>query len=199
MDLAEVVRRRRMARSFTDAPIDADVIRNCVDLASRAPSAGKSQGWSLLVLEGSETERYWNLALPGPKRAGFAFPGLLRAPFLAIVAADPEAYLERYSEPDKTSTGLGASLDAWPAPYWTIDASFATMVLLLAFEDAGLGALFFAHSNEDAIRSEFGVPERVEILGVIVAGHRTGGAQRRGRSAERPRRTASEIIRRREW
>jgi nitroreductase len=188
-----------MVRSFTDAPIDADVIRNCVDLASRAPSAGKSQGWSLLVLEGSETERYWNLALTGPKRAGFAFPGLLRAPFLAIVVADPEAYLERYSEPDKAATGLGASPEAWPAPYWTIDASFAAMVLLLAFEDAGLGALFFAHSNEDAIRSEFGVPERVEILGVIVAGHRAGGAQRRGRSAERPRRTASEIIRRRQW
>lgn len=199
MDLAEVIRRRRMARSFTDAPIDADIIRNCVDLASRAPSAGKSQGWSLVVLEGSDTERYWNLALPDPQRAGFAFPGLLRAPFLAIVTADPAAYLERYSEPDKAATGLGASPDAWPAPYWTIDASFATMVLLLAFEDAGLGALFFAHSNEQAIRREFGVPEHVEILGVIVAGHRADGAQRRGRSAERPRRTASEIIRRREW
>jgi nitroreductase len=188
-----------MARSFTDAPIDADVIRNCVDLASRAPSAGKSQGWSLVVLEGPDTERYWNLALPDPKRAGFAFPGLLRAPFLAIVTADPAAYLERYSEPDKAATGLGASPDAWPAPYWTIDASFATMVLLLAFEDAGLGALFFAHSNEEAIRREFGVPEHVEILGVLVAGHRADGAQRRGRSAQRPRRTASEIIRGREW
>ena len=199
MDLTEVVRRRRMARSFTESPVDPVVIRDCVELASRAPSAGKSQGWSLVVLEGAETERYWSVALPDSKRADFAFPGLLRAPFLAIVTADPAAYLARYSEPDKSATGLGESVDAWPAPYWTIDASFATMVLLLAFENAGLGALFFAHANEPGIRREFAVPERVEILGVVVAGHRTDGALRRGRSAGRPRRKVSDIIRPGRW
>ena len=35
-----------------------------VDAASRAPSAGKTQGWHLVVLEGSDTARFWDVTLP---------------------------------------------------------------------------------------------------------------------------------------
>lgn len=188
-----------MVRAFRRDPVDRSLIEWCVDLASRSPSAGRSQGWNIVVLEGDETERYWSVALPERKRAGFAFPGLLDAPFLAVVTADPGAYLDRYSEPDKSATGLGASREAWPAPYWTIDASFATMVFLLALEDAGLGALFFAHASEDAVREELGIPAGVQILGVIAAGHADDGRDRRGRSASRPRRRADQVIRLGRW
>lgn len=153
----------------------------------------------MVVLEGEETERYWSVALPEQKRTGFAFPGLLDAPFLAVVTADPGAYLDRYSEPDKSATGLGVSRDAWPAPYWTIDASFATMTFLLALEEAGLGALFFAHAEEEAVRAELAIPGHVEILGVIAAGHADETRERRGRSASRSRRRADEVIRRSRW
>lgn len=199
MDFADVVRRRRMTRAFRPEPIDREVIDACVDLATRSPSAGKSQGWNLVVVEGDDTERYWASALPDAKRASFAFPGLLHAPFVAIVTADPTAYLDRYSEPDKTATGLGASPDAWPAPYWTIDASFATMTFLLALEDAGLGALFFAHAAEESIRREFALPSHVQILGVIAAGHPDDERKRRGRSASRPRRAPGDVVRRGRW
>lgn len=199
MDLEEVVRRRRMVRSFTDEPVDAAVIARCVEMATRAPSAGKTQGWNLVVFEGPETSRYWSQALPETKRATFAFPGMLRAPFLAIVTADPSAYLERYSEPDKAATGLGDSRESWPAPYWTVDASFATMVLLLAFEDAGLGAVFFAHANESALRNEFAIPPDVEILGVVAAGHADPAGERRGRSVGRARRAVADVMRRGGW
>ncbi len=188
-----------MVRAFLDDPVDPAVIESCVDLATRSPSAGRSQGWNIIALEGDATERYWSVALPEAKRATFAFPGLLDAPFLAIVAADPGAYLDRYSESDKSSTGLGASRDAWPAPYWTIDASFATMTFLLALEDAGLGALFFAHAAEDAVRHVFGIPAEVQILGMIAAGHADVTRDRRGRSASRPRRGADQVIRRGRW
>ena len=199
MEFADVVRRRRMVRAFLPDPVDPAVIESCVDLATRSPSAGRSQGWNIIVLEGDETERYWSVALPEPKRATFAFPGLLDAPFLAVVTADPGTYLDRYSESDKSATGLGASREAWPAPYWTIDASFATMTFMLALEDAGLGALFFAHAAEDAVREELGVPADVEILGVIAAGHADPSRNRRGRSASRRRRGADQVIRRGRW
>ena len=143
-EFREVVRNRRMTRAFASEPIDPALVDDLVDLASRAPSAGKTQGWHVVVLEGADQiARYWDITLPADKRASFRWQHLLDAPVLMLPLADPSAYVERYAEPDKARTGLGDGVDAWPAPYWTIDTSMAVMTLLLAAEDRGLGALFF--------------------------------------------------------
>jgi nitroreductase len=188
-----------MSRSFSDQSVDTAIVTSCIDLASRAPSAGKSQGWHVLLLENESTQRYWDVALPVERREGFAFPLLLQAPVIAISLCDPTAYLERYSEPDKKSTGLGEGLEQWPAPYWTIDASFATMTFLLALEDVKLGALFFAHSNEAGLRKEFNIPDHIEILGTIAIGYEIEGQKRQGRSSQRSRRSAESIIHQKNW
>ena len=198
MEFRDVVTGRRMTRHFRPDPVDRDTLLDLVDLATRAPSAGKTQGWSLLVLEGDAATRFWDISLPLDKRAGFAWPTLLSAPVVALSFADPYAYVQRYSEPDKAHTGLGAGVDAWQTPYWTIDGSFATMTFLLAAHDAGLGALFFAVFNSpERIRDEFGVPGHLQLLGAIALGHpavRGGEAvPRAGRSARRPRRSADDV------
>ena len=185
-----------MTRSFSDEPLAPGLFEECVELATRAPSAGKTAGWSLVVLTGEETRRYWNVALPTDARSTFAFPNLLRAPLVAIACCDPTQYLARYSEPDKTHTGLGSSLDEWPAPYWTIDASFAVMTLLYALEDKGVGALFFAHAREPDLRAEFKIPSEVQILGVVCAGYADTSLSRRGRSASRARASVDDVVRR---
>jgi nitroreductase len=188
-----------MTRSFTAEPIDEAVIERMVDLATRAPSAGKSQGWHLIVLSGDEARRFWDISFPPERREGFLFPGLFEAPVLAIPLADPDAYVNRYAEPDKAHTGLGASADAWPTPYWTVDASMSVMTLLLAAEDEGLGALFFGiFSNEDAIRSELRIPDAMQILGVIALGW-PAPETRAGLSASRPRRRPADVIHRGGW
>ena len=51
-EFAEVVRARRMTRAFDDRSISPGVLDGLVDLAARSPSAGKTQGWHLVVLEG---------------------------------------------------------------------------------------------------------------------------------------------------
>ena len=187
-----------MTRSFSSRPVDESVIQKCTDLAVSAPSAGKSQGWNVLLLEGEHTARYWEITMPVDQRESFVFPGLLQAPCIALMLADRKAYLDRYSEPDKARSGLGESVDAWVAPYWTIDASFSTMIFLLALEDAGLGALFFAHNNEESLRKEFNIPEEVEILGTVAFGHH-GTKAPRGRSSSRTRRSVDEVIHRATW
>jgi nitroreductase len=199
VNFADIVRSRRMSRSFSDQTVDSAVISSCIDLASRAPSAGKSQGWHVLMLENESTHRYWDVALPVERRESFAFPLLLRAPIIILSMCDPTAYLDRYSEPDKKTTGLGEGLNKWPAPYWTIDASFATMTFLLALEDVKLGALFFAHSNEAGLRKEFNIPDHIEILGAIAIGYEIEGQKRQGRSAERIRRSVESIIHQKNW
>lgn len=188
-----------MVRSFSASPVGDGIVESCVDLAARSPSAGKSQGWNVILLEGDDAARYWDVALPVERREGFAFPGLLRAPVILVSLADPRSYLDRYSEPDKSATGLGESLEKWPAPYWTVDAAFATMTLLLALEDEGLGALFFAHANEAGLRAEFGIPDAVQIIGVIALGHPDDGDLTPGRSASRQRRDATSVIHRSRW
>lgn len=206
-EFADVVRRRRMTRDFLPDPIPEGILEQFVDLAARAPSAGKTQGWHLLVLTGAETARFWDLSLPVEKRVNFRWPGLLRAPVIALALADPTAYVERYSEPDKARTGLGESVEAWPTPYWTVDGSMAMMTLLLAAQDQGLGTLLFGVFNAEAeIRESLDIPEELQILGAIAIGYRadltdgagsTGGAS--GRSAARPRRSPEEIIHRGRW
>ena len=106
-----------MTRSFRPDPIDPDLIDELVDLASRAPSAGKTQGWHLVVLEGEDTQRFWQHAFPSTRRANFRWPSLFDAPAIALAFADPDAYVSRYAERDKAATGLGAGADAWPTPY----------------------------------------------------------------------------------
>lgn len=200
-DFAAVVRRRRMCRSFRPDPVDPRLLDELVELASRAPSAGKAQGWHLVVLEGPDTERFWTHAFPEERRVGFAWPGLFRAPVIALACADPEAYVRRYAEDDKRATGLGAGVEAWPTPYWTVDASMSLMTLLLAAEDAGLGALFFAvFRGEQELRHELGLPADVQVLGAVALGWPADDARERaGRSAGRRRRAAAEIIHRGGW
>lgn len=196
MEFVRAVTSRRMTRSFSTAPVPREVILSLIDLGSRAPSAGKTQGWSVLILEGADVATYWDLTLPASKRDNFAWPHLLDAPVILLPFANPLAYVERYGEPDKERTGLGAGVEAWQTPYWTIDASFAVMTMLLAAQDADLGSLFFAVFNGAAeVREHFGVPSELELLGAIALGwpHKGSQALRSGRSAARKRKDPIDI------
>ncbi|MEP7090673.1 MAG: nitroreductase family protein, partial [Nocardioidaceae bacterium] len=51
MEFQDVVRRRRMVRSYADLPVDPAIVDRMLDNAVRAPSAGFTQGWSFLVLD----------------------------------------------------------------------------------------------------------------------------------------------------
>lgn len=187
-----------MRRTFRDDPIAADHLDRLLDLARRVPSAGNAQGLTWLVLDTPETTgRYWASTL-ADRREGFAFPGLLRAPVLVVVLADPEQYVTRYAEPDKAATGLGDSVERWPVPYWFVDAGMAVEALLLAAEDDGLGACFFGlFDHERTVLDAFGVPAHVRAVGTVALGHRVDGRERAGRSAARQRR--DDVIRRGSW
>ena len=195
-----------MTRAFRPDALPDGTIERLVDLASRAPSAGKTQGWHLVVLEGDDTAVFWDITLPEERRSRFRWQRLLDAPVIALPFADPGAYVARYAEPDKAGTGLGEGPEAWATPYWTVDASMAVMALLLAAEDEGLGALLFGvFRGEAELRAALGVPESFELLGAVALGHPAddsaadGGEANdtgAGRSARRRRRTPAEIVHR---
>jgi len=199
MDLGDAVRRRRMVRAFAAEPVDPSVVDGLVDLARRAPSAGNSQGWAFVVLEGAEqTNLYWDIALPTERRASFRWPGLLAAPVLIVALVRPGAWVERYAEPDKSATGLGAGADGWPVPYWWVDGGMAVEHLLLGAVAAGLGACFFGlFDHEVAVLAAVGVPDGWRALGTVALGH--PAPDEPGRSAGRDRRPLADLLHRGAW
>ena len=196
MEFQDVVRRRRMVRAFADRPVDGDVVERILANGRRGPSAGFTQGVDLLVLEGpGQTGRYWDACFPAERRAGFRWPGLLRAPLLIVPLASKEAYLDRYAEPDKGWTDRDER--RWTAPYWHVDAAFAALLMLLTATDAGLGALFFRVFRADALRAEFGVPPAYEPVGALAVGHPLPDEP--SPSLARGRRPAAEVVHRGRW
>lgn len=189
-----------MTRSFRDEPLPAGLVDELLDLARRAPSAGYTQGVELLVLSGAaETGRYWDVTLPTERRATFRWPGLLRAPVLVVVLTHPAAYVERYAETDKTGTGLGGDVDAWPVPYWFVDGGMVAQNLLLAAVDANLGAcLFGAFDDEAAVLAALDVPEGWRAVATVALGH-GDGSDSPGRSARRGWRPLDEVVHRATW
>ena len=199
MQLHEVVRRRRMVRRFLPDPIDEHVVYAMLDLARRGPSAGNSQGVDFVVLIGAEeTERFWS-ARGARTYWERLFPTVVDAPVVVIPLADAGTYLRRYSEPDKADAGLQDAA-AWPVPYWLTDTAMATMTLLLAAVDAGLGALFFGlHPSMQAdVLERLSIPTAHEPIGVVVIGHPADQAPT-GSAATRARRSFEEVVHRGGW
>lgn len=199
MELTDAVRGRRMVRAFQDRPLPAGTTDRLIELATHAPSAGFSQGWAFVVLEGpDQTARYWDVTLPPPRREGFTRPGLLRAPALIIPLAHPQAYVDRYGEPDKAASGLGTDADAWPVPYWLVDTAMGAMLILLGAVDEELGALFFGiFDHQDALMAELGVPPGYQPIGTIAVGY--PDADRPSPSLARGRRPLDSLVHRGGW
>jgi len=196
VEFQDVVRRRRMVRSYEDRPVPAELVERLLDNARRAPSAGFSQGFEFLVLAGPEqTGRFWDATFPRESRAGFQWPGLFTAPLIIVPFAHKDAYLDRYAEPDKGWTDRAEA--RWPVPFWLIDTGFAAMLILLTAVDAGLGALFFGVTNKDGVRAAFAVPEGYEPIGAITLGY--PAPDRRSASLKRGRRAAESVVHRGVW
>lgn len=194
-----MLRRRRMVRSFDKAPLRPGVVDRMLAAATRAPSAGFTQGWAFLVLEGPEqTGQFWAHTLPHEERAGFGWPRLLDAPVIVLPLSSRQAYLDRYAEPDKAGAGLHDEA-AWPVPYWDVDCGFATMLLLLAAVDEGLGALFFGiFRGEAELLADLGVPPAFRPIGAVALGHPAGDSTP-STSLTRGRRPVDEVVHRGGW
>src|SRR5579859_2525103 len=198
MEFQDVVRQRRMVRSFERRDLPREVVERILRNAQRAPSAGFSQGWAFLVLEGEgQRHQYWDAVGPDDQDH-FTWQDLLNAPLLIVCLSNKAAYLDRYAEPDKGWTDRAES--HWPAPYWDIDTGMAAMLILLTAVDAGLGALFFGIPPEKiaTFHATFGVPPALHPIGTVAVGYPTANDPR-SPSLKRGHRPADEVVHRGHW
>ena len=198
MDLADVLRRRKMVRNYTDEPVAREAIERIVARGRKAPSGGFSQGLRLVVVTEGTTRR--GIAeLAGEQeyvRMGFE-PWISRAPVHVVVCTREDDYHERYREPDKLLED-GTEID-WPVPWWYVDAGKAMMLLLLAAIDEGLGAGLFG-LDPDAnvgLRELLGIPLDVAVVGVVTIGHPAPEAQQGSR--RRGWKPLEEVVRWERW
>ncbi|HKP19260.1 MAG TPA: nitroreductase family protein [Gaiellaceae bacterium] len=199
MEFADVLRRRKMVRSYSDEPVPREVVERIVARGRKAPSGGFSQGLRLVVVTKPETRR--RIAELGQEpeyvKQGFA-PWISQAPVHVVVAMREDDYHDRYRKPDKLLED-GSEI-TWHVPWWWVDAGKAMMLLLLAAVDEGLGAglfgLFPAENNEQ-LRELLGLPEDVTVVGVVTIGHPgPEGAQGSRRFGWKP---LEEVVRWEHW
>jgi nitroreductase len=197
MELREVVRRRRMVRHFDPRPLPDEVLDRLLHSATRAPSAGFSQGLDLLVLEGREAVRGFWRATADPR---FATPySSAEPPVIVLVLSDKQAYLDRYAAPDKAGLGMDVE-EGWPVPYWDMDAAMAVMLMLLTAVDEGIGAWYFGvFHGAAALLGDLGVPDGRRLVGAVALGWPAADDRPGGSSRTRPRRPLGRVVHRGRW
>jgi nitroreductase len=202
MEFQDVVRKRRMVRNYSPAPVDSAVVDRMLQNALHAPSAGFSQGWAFLVLDTAEDlGRFWASTTP-EEYAGKLdswLEGMRTAPLMIVPLSCKAAYLGRYAEPDKGWTDRDEA--RWPVPYWDIDTGMASLLILQTAVDEGLGACFFGIPPEcfAGFRAEFGVPEEYTPIGAVSVGHRAESETVKGSGSKRARKPVEDVTHRGSW
>ena len=196
MDFSTVLARRRMVRNYDPEPVEPELLRSVAAAALRAPSAGNSQGFGVVVVTDPQSRRHIaELANEQVYVDAGMDPWISRAPAHIVIAVSEKIYRDRYAEPDKLGPD-GETID-WPVPYWWVDAGAALMAVLLAAVDAGLAAGFLGvHSIPDLARF-LGFPDHMVPIGVVTVGR--PAPDHKSPSLKRHKKTADEVVRSERW
>ena len=170
--LDELLGRRQMVRRFRADPVPDEVVERLVRAARRAPSAGHTQPWAFVVVR--DTGKRKALA-----KAALGQRFIAEAPVVIVACADRARSQQRYGEEGDY--------------YAVLDTGFASLFLLLAVVEEGLGACFVGALDAAEVSRLLELPPPVRPIAVIPVGV----------PAERPRamklRRTEEILHRERW
>ena len=202
MELHEAIRRRAMVRSFSTEPLERTVVDRILLASLRSPTAGNTGGTAWVVLEGPEqTSVYFDATTDEEWRDRHRewSDALARAPVVLLAYSSADLYVARYREPDKSGSALGEGHERWPVPYWTGDAAFGVMAVLLGAVDAGLGACVLgAFRGEAELAARLRVPDGWRLFCAVLLGRPDGG-DHRSASLDRLAPAPAERIHRGAW
>lgn len=201
MEFREVVRKRKMVRSFSDEPVDPEAVRRIMDVARRGPSGGFSQGVEFVVVFDPETRR----KLADPADEVMEISGhhnfVAQAQVHIVICVSPEIYKARYREPDKMKVVADIDEDdLWVVPYWYADAGAAMLLVMLAAVDEGLSAAFVG-GDADQLHELLGIPRDFIPIGIALLGHAAPDADQFGdvSAAPRQRRPYGDVVHHERW
>jgi nitroreductase len=197
MEFDEVVRKRRMVRSYDpERPVPPELVDKIVNHALRAPSAGFSQGWGFLVLtDPADRDLFWSSL--AAEEANEWLERMRTAPLIIVALSNKSVYLDRYAQTDKGWTDRDES--HWPVPYWDIDTGFAALLMHLTAVNEELGSCFIGLpvGTIPAFKTAFGVPDEYTPIGALTVGYRA--ADKRSPSLRRGHRPVDEVVHHGRW
>ncbi len=153
-----------MHRAFKSDLVPEDILNRILETAIRAPSAGFTQGWAFIVVKNEDIKRKLGEA------AGESYydkPFISSAPVILIPCGSEAQYVERYRAPDKVGP-IGEI--KFELPWWLIDAAFASLLIMLAVTDAGLGTCFVGAFERQPVREILAIPREYEPLALMPIG-----------------------------
>ena len=151
MEFEELIRKRGMVRAFRPDPVPEELLQRLLRNAVRVPSAGNLQPWEFIVVRDGATKR--RLA-----EAALGQMFLAEAPLVIATCRNLERNARRYGDRGRHFYSL-------------IDASFATLMILLTARNEGLGACLVGAYNDEAVWGILGLPEHVRSVGLVGVGY----------------------------
>ncbi len=148
MDLSAVIRSRRSIRAFTKEPIPEKILKELIELANWAPSAGNLQARDFIVVREEETKRALARAADQVELAQAA---------VDVVVCTNASRIGKYGE-------RGREL------FVVQDAAAATENLLLAAHERGLGAVWMGSFDEVAVRKLLRIPDPARPVAILAIG-----------------------------
>ncbi|OGS66129.1 MAG: nitroreductase [Euryarchaeota archaeon RBG_19FT_COMBO_69_17] len=149
MELQDAIRGRRSVRAFRADPVPEERLRELLEMAQWAPSAGNLQARDFVVVREDGAKRALaRLSLD----QGF----VAQAPVVVVVCGN----LRRVDTYGRRGRDL----------FVVQDAAAATQNLLLAAHEVGLGTCWVGAFDEDGVRKLLGLPIHVRPLALVPLG-----------------------------
>jgi nitroreductase len=183
MEFDELVKERRSIHYFEpDAVSEADLM-HILEAARWAPSAGNNQPWRFVIVRNPEIlEKIWEtttgIEVPiSSKRTIKVTPQnfMKKAPVVVVVCTDTQAY-------------KGKPNNIFADRFCIQDSAIATMNLLLAVANLGLGACWIGMYREEALSEVLKLPATIRPVAIVPIGHTKSKEQ------PRPRKPLEELI-----
>lgn len=152
MELQDVLRHRRMVRTFELRSVPDATLRRLLRVARRAPSAGHTQPLELVVARDPEVRR--GLAAASWSRGSRPDAGDATVVFCGDLLREAERYGAR---------GAGK--------YIYMDVAFAALLFMLSAIDEGLAAGFIGDFHEEHVQAVLGLPPHITPVGMVVLGY----------------------------
>ena len=145
MEAGDAIRARRNVREYTSEPVSDDDLNRIAEAGWRAPSAKNRQAWDFVIVTDKgqlqELSTVWRGA------------GHIAGAAAAIALVIPEPPDERRRVTDQYDVGQ------------------ATMAIMLAATDLGMGTGHASVGEQDKARAILGVPEGYEVAYLLGVGY----------------------------
>ncbi len=149
MNLKDALEGRRSVRRYTGQPVGRDLIASLLEAAETAPSAGNLRAREYYVVTREEIKSALSLAAFGQEHVA-------EAPAVIVVCADPARSGMRYGERGQL--------------YSIQDAASATVCLLLAAFDSGLGGCWTGAFDDAVVKEVLDLPGRLVPTAIVSIG-----------------------------